>query len=297
LTSLVCAEKITLSDLPEEAFFRRFILKMFKLSPARLPLALVCTGLLALSACGSGQSQADRNAKDVLDQAQAQRAQAAGLDDLAAIQKSYDDLAGNPDISKQMQIVVRGRQAQLRQERISMMVAELRSEELAIGRDIEDIRQLAMQVSSAESSVDALKSYDPATQTDKLKSQAAAVQGSADQLTWSMPNPTTADPNGSVSLPTIFGAKQEIDSLTAKIQQNQSDTAAAHQLSSAKGDEAAARRVRLAISSLPMPRSPPTTAAMPPWPIPRPPRSPTTCSGCRPIATDPSSRKRISKPR
>jgi hypothetical protein len=205
---------------------------------ARLSMAFVCAGMLSLAGCGAGQGQADRNAADLLQQADQQRAAAQNIDDLTPIQKSYDDLAGNHDLSRQMQIVIRGRQAQLRQERISMMVADLRSQELIISRDIEDIRQLAMQVGGAEASVDALKSYDPATQIDKLKTQAAQVQGSADQLTWTMPNPTAADPNGSVSLPTLFGAKQEIQTLDAQIQQNQSDIDAAHKLSAAKGDEA-----------------------------------------------------------
>ena len=205
---------------------------------AGLTVVFVCAGMLSLAGCGAGQAQADRNAADILQQADQQRAAAQSIDDLTPIQKSYDDLAGNPNLSKQMQIVIRGRQAQLRQERISMMVADLRSQELVIGRDIQDIRQLAMQAGSAEASVDALKSYDPANQIEKLKAQAAQIEGSADQLTWTMPNPTAADPNGSVSLSTLFGAKQEIETLDAEIQKNKADTDAAHKLSAAKGDEA-----------------------------------------------------------
>ncbi len=207
-------------------------------SAARLSLALVCAGMLSLAGCGAGEASADRNAADILQQADQQRDQAQSIDDLTPVQKSYDDLAANSGLSKQMQIVIRGRQAQLRQERISMMVADLRSQELVVGRDIQDIRQLAMQAGSAEASVDALKSYDPGNQVEKLKAQAAQIEGSADQLTWTMPNPTAADPNGSVSLPTLFGAKQEIETLTAQIQKNQADTDAAHKLSAAKGDEA-----------------------------------------------------------
>jgi hypothetical protein len=207
-------------------------------SAARLSILFVCAGMLSLAGCGSGQGQADRNAADVLQQADQQRAQAQNIDDLTPIQKSYDDLAGNHNLSRQMQIVIRGRQAQLRQERISMMVADLRAQELIIGRDIEDIRQLAMQVGGAESSVEALKSYDPTTQIEKLKTQAAQTEGSADQLTWTMSNPTPTDPNGSVSLPTLFAVKKEIETLGAQIQQNQADADAAHKLSAAKGDEA-----------------------------------------------------------
>src|ERR1700728_172243 len=163
-------------------------------SAARLSITFVCAGMLSLAGCGSGQGHADSNAADILQRADQQRAQAQNIDDLTPIQKSYDDLAGNHSLSKQMQIVIRGRQAQLRQERISMMVADLRSQELIIGRDIEDIRQLAMQVGGAEASVEALKSYDPTTQIEKLKTQAAQTEGSADQLTWTMSNPTAADP-------------------------------------------------------------------------------------------------------
>ena len=205
---------------------------------ARVSLALVCAGMLSLAGCGSGQAQADRNAADALQKADQERAQAQNLEDLAPIQKSYDDLANNRDLSKQMQIVIRGRQAQLRQECISMMVADLRAEELIIGRDIEDIRQLAMQVAGAQSSVNALKAYDPANQIEKLKTQAAQIEGSADQLTWTLANPTAADANGSVTLPTLFAAGHEVQSLQARIEKDQADIQAAHKLSAAKGDEA-----------------------------------------------------------
>jgi len=212
---------------------------MFKLKAAvaGLSMVLVCAGFLSLAGCGAG-NQADQNAVMLLQKADQQRAQAQNLADLNALQASYDGLANDPGLSPTMRILMRGRQAQFRQERISMMVADLRSQELVIGRDVADIQRLAMEVAGAQSSVDALKSYDPANQIEKLQMRASEIEGSADQLVWNMPSPTAADPNGTVSESTLFAAKQAMETLAARIQQNEADTDAAHKLSAAKGDEA-----------------------------------------------------------
>lgn len=210
---------------------------------AHASIALVCAGMLSLAGCGSGEAAADRSAEDALQQVDQDRAKAESVDnfkveDLAPIQKRYDDLANDHTLSTTMQVIIRGRQAQVRQERIAMMVADLRAQELVISRDIEDMRELAMQVGGAQWSANALKSYDPSTQIANLKTQLAQAQGSADQLTWTMSDRTSNDPNSSVTLPTLFAAKQEVVNLNAKIQQDQTDADADHKLSAAKGDEA-----------------------------------------------------------
>jgi len=199
---------------------------------------LVCAGMLSLGGCGAGQQQADHDAQDKIQKTDVQRAQAQTVEDLDPAQKSYDDLANNHDLSKEMQILVRSRQAQLRLERITMMIADLRSQELVIDGEIADIQQLAMQVGGAQASVEALKAYDPGQQSDRLKTLAAQIEGSADQLTWMMPNPTAGNAQGKVTSSTLFAVKQQIDALNAKIKQNQADADAAHKLSSAKADEA-----------------------------------------------------------
>jgi hypothetical protein len=213
---------------------------MFKLKAAvaGFSMVLACASVAVLSGCGSPEQAADHDATDKIQQTEIARAAAKDFDDLAGAQKTYDDLANNRDLSKQMQILVRARQTQLRLERITMMVSALRSQELAIGQDIADIEQLAMQVAGAQTSVDALKVYDPATQGDKLTAMAAQIQGSANQLTWTMPSPTSADQSAKVTSPTLFAVTKEIETLTADIQKTQADMEADHKLSAAKADEA-----------------------------------------------------------
>ncbi len=204
-----------------------------------LSLALALIGFSLLNGCETSEQQADHAAQKAVETADQDRAKAQDLDDLLKVQKSYDDLAGNiQNLSKQMRVLVRSRQAQLRLERITMMVADLRQEELATTRTIEDIEQLAMQIAAAQASADALKAYDPASQGEKLETQEADIQGSADKLTWLMPNPTADDPNAKVTLPTLAALSEKIAALSGEIQRNQADTEAARKLSAAKGDEA-----------------------------------------------------------
>ena len=204
---------------------------------ARAALSLACSAALFITGCGAGQASADHNALQVLQQTDVERAGPQDPDQLNHIQKTYDDLANDPDLSKPMQVLVRARQAQFRQERIGLMLSDLRTQELAINRDIADIRRLAMQVSGAQTSVDALKAYDPSAQVQKLQAQAAQIQGSAGQLTWTI-STASGDNSSSVTVPTLFASKQEVQNLTNEIQQDQTDADAAHKLSAAKGDEA-----------------------------------------------------------
>ncbi|MGD0139578.1 MAG: hypothetical protein ABSD28_11920 [Tepidisphaeraceae bacterium] len=213
---------------------------MFKLKAAvsGFLAALVCAGFLSLIGCGSGEQQADHAARDAIAKADQDRAEARGLDDLNRIQTSYDNLANNHDLSTEMQILVRARQSQLRLERVMMMIAELRSQELLISRDINDIESLALQVAGMQASVDTLKSYDSSSQVQQLQAMQDQIAGSVDHLTWMMPNPTASNPTASVTSPTLFAVKHEIETLNAEIQQNQADTDAAHKLGAAKGVDA-----------------------------------------------------------
>ena len=221
---------------------------MFKLKAAisGLMTVLVCTGFGSLIGCGNSEQQADRAAREAIAQADQDRAEAQGrdrteeqrLEDLNKIQLSFDNLANNRDLSAQMQILVRARQSQLRLERVMMMIAELRSEELVISRNINDIESLAMQIASLQASVDTLKSYDSSAQVQTLKAMQAQIAGSADRLTWMMPNPSASDRNGSVTSPTLFAVTQEIETLNGEIEKNQADAEAAHKLSAAKGADA-----------------------------------------------------------
>ncbi|MGD0542293.1 MAG: hypothetical protein ABSB33_12325 [Tepidisphaeraceae bacterium] len=208
-----------------------------------LSLALALVGFSLLNGCETSEQQADHAAQKAVETADQDRAKAQNLDDLVKVQKSYDDLTTPPNLqnlSRQMRVLVRSRQAQLRLERITMMVADLRQEELATTRTIEDIEQLAMQIAAAQASADALKAYDPASQGEKLETQEADIRGSADKLTWLMPNPTADNPSAKVTLPTIAALSDKIAALTGEIQRNQADTEAARKLSAAKGDEAEA---------------------------------------------------------
>ena len=203
----------------------------------RAALAIACSTALFIAGCGAGQASADHSALEVLQQTDVARAGPQDPDSLNHIQKTYDDLANNPDLSKPMQVLVRARQAQFRQERIGLMLSDLHNQELAINRDIADIRRLAMQVSGAQTSVEALKAYDPSAQVQKLQAQAAQIQGSASQLTWTISTASGGN-SSSVTVPTLFASKQEVQNLTNEIQQDQSQADAAHKLSAAKGDEA-----------------------------------------------------------
>ncbi len=218
----------------------REYLFMHKLSAGitTISLVLALAGFTLLSGCGAGEGEADHAAETAIQTADASRTTAQSLDDLDGIQKTYDNLAADRSLSVQMQVLVRSHQTQLRLQRITMMAADLRSDELRISREIDDIGRLAIQIAAAQASVEALKAYDPASQIEKLKSQEAEIQGSVDKLTWAMPDPTTADPGGKVISPTLFAVNQEIEMDSSEIQRNQANIAAARKLSAAKGNEA-----------------------------------------------------------
>jgi len=202
----------------------------FKAVFSTLAAISLCALVLGLSGCGNAAT-ADRAAKDSLAEVDRERAQDSSLENLDRVQATLDSLASNSNLSDVMQILVRSRQAQVRLERIQLMIGDLRSQELTITRNINDMENLAMQVASAQANAEALKAYEPTGQVEKLKAQEAQIGGSETQPTWQMAG-------GSGTLPTLFAIKAQIQSLTQQIQDNQSQTDAAHKLSAAKGDEA-----------------------------------------------------------
>jgi len=199
---------------------------------------LVCAGVLSLIGCESSEQQADRAAREAIAKADQEHAAARGLDDLNRIQASFDNLANDRHLSTQMQILVSARRSQLRLERVMMMIAELRSRELLISRNMNDIELLAMQIASLQASVDTLKAYDSSSQVEKLTAMQDQIAGSAGRLTWMMPNPTASDRNASVTSPTLFAVKREIETLNGEIQKNLADTEAAHQLGAKRSADA-----------------------------------------------------------
>src|ERR1700677_2734362 len=145
----------------------------------------LCALILGLSGCGSAAT-ADRAAKDSLAEVDRERAQDSSLENLDRVQATLDSLASNSNLSDVMQILVRSRQAQVRLGRIQLMIGDLRSQELTITRNINDMENLAMQVASAQANAEALKAYEPTGQVEKLKAQEAQIGGSETQATWQM---------------------------------------------------------------------------------------------------------------
>jgi hypothetical protein len=189
---------------------------------AALSLAVACASLGLLTGCEDSQQHADKDAQAQIDQAEQAGAKAATLDDLDDVQRNFDTLANLPGLSTEMQIIVKGRQAQLRYQRILLMMSDLGGQEQVASRDIDDINQLAGQVASCEASMDAVKSYDPSFQSDSLRGQEGQLQGSADKLTWTAAVPGTAanmggSSNAAATSPTLFAITTEIDSLSTKI--------------------------------------------------------------------------------
>jgi predicted nucleic acid-binding Zn-ribbon protein len=209
---------------------------------AALSLAVSLASLSFLTACEDAQRRADRDVQSQVDVADQAGAKATTLDDLDDVQRSLDSLASQPGLSTEMQIIVRGRQAQLRYQRILLMMSDLGNQEQAASRSIDDINQLAAQVASCEASMDAVKSYDPSFQSETLKGQEAQLQGAADKLTWTAAVPGTtpgaAAPDASADSPTLFAINAEIDSLTGKIADVNQKIDAAKKESGAQRDQA-----------------------------------------------------------
>src|ERR1700733_7753483 len=134
---------------------------MFKsvASLTTVSLILACGAISFCAGCDGEQGKADNAAQQQVEKAEADRARASDPSQLDSIQQEYDTLASSQGLSPQMQIVVRADQAQLRLERSMKMVADLRTQELAIDRAINDIEQMGLQISGAQNNMASLNKY------------------------------------------------------------------------------------------------------------------------------------------
>jgi hypothetical protein len=186
-------------------------------------LTLVCGALCLCFACDGDQQKADRQMQEDLQKADAQHAAAADMDALDAVQSKYDALVNTPNISNQMKVVVRGKEAEVRLERSMKMAADLRSRELAITRAISDLERLGLQVAGLQSGIAALQKYDSAQAIASLTDKEDQIKGN-----------TANSDNG----PTLKDLGTQIDTLTAQITKGKADTEAAKQASSKDRDQA-----------------------------------------------------------
>lgn len=200
-------------------------------------LALGCVGLSFLPGCESSQEAADRAAVKTIDDAEQARAKAQNLNDLDSVLAKYDRLASDTSLSEPMQILIRDREAQLRLECTQRRIADLQKQETSIDGTISDIEQLAMQVAAAQSSIDAMKSFDPGPQIDKLKAREDAIRGGPDKPTWETSDSTSTDPNAKIVSPTLFAVDQEIAALSTKIAQDKSNIDSARKVSASRNDD------------------------------------------------------------
>jgi len=188
-----------------------------------LSLMLACAALCLCFGCDGDQEKADRQMQEDLQKADAQHAAAADMDALDAVQSKYDTLAASQDISSQMKVVVRGKQAEVRLERSMKMAADLRTQELAITRAISDLERLGLQVAGIQSGIAALQKYDPAQSIDSINDKEDQIKGN-----------TANSDNG----PTLKDLGTQIDTLTAQITKAKADSDAARQASSKDRDQA-----------------------------------------------------------
>jgi PBP1b-binding outer membrane lipoprotein LpoB len=151
---------------------------------ARISSILVCA--LVLAGCESGDQKADRVAMKKVDTAEKDRAKVTDPKMLDSIQSAFDSAASEPGMSDGGKAAIRGRQAQLRFERALFMAGDLRGKEMGIAQTINELQDLAMQLSAAQASVRALKGYDPSSQIDALKSRQTDIQAKLSALADSM---------------------------------------------------------------------------------------------------------------
>src|SRR5271165_3468141 len=123
---------------------------------AAVCLAVGYASLTLLTGCEDSQQQADRSAQAQVEIADQASTKATTLEELDNVQHQFDSIANQTGMSTETQIIVRGRQAQLRYQRILMMISDLNSQQQLAGRDIDDINQLAAQVASCEASLDSI---------------------------------------------------------------------------------------------------------------------------------------------
>ncbi|MGA3065774.1 MAG: hypothetical protein ABSF29_02890 [Tepidisphaeraceae bacterium] len=180
--------------------------------PKTLALAAVCIAAGLLVGCDTQQRKADQAAADKMKAVESARLAAADIDQLQSVEQQYDELAGNVgDLSPRMHALIRGRQAEVRFEVATLMLADLRSEELGIIRTIDEIQNLAVQIAGSQASVASLQAYDPTSEINDLHAKEAAIQGAAGDTS-----------TGSTA--TLAGVNSAIDKLNDQITQNQAQT-------------------------------------------------------------------------
>jgi hypothetical protein len=155
---------------------------MLRRLPVRMSVwaAIFCALGLAAGGCDTQQRMADHAAEAQMQKVEIARQQAATLDQLQDVERQYDSLASQiVTLSPRMHILIRGNQASVRYEVAMLQLAQLRSEEQAITRTIDEIENLAVQVAAAQTSVTGLQAYDPSQQIDAIRAKETAIQGSA----------------------------------------------------------------------------------------------------------------------
>jgi hypothetical protein len=174
------------------------------------------TGLIVLSGCETQEHKADAQAAAEIPKIEAAQGAVSDPSQLQQIQSQYDQLAAINGLSPQMRILIRAHQAQVRFERATLLMSDLRTKELQITRTISDLEKLGIQLTGAQASVAGLQGYDPTASVQTIRSKEEALQGTG-------PADSTAD---SITLAKL---QTKIDSLNASLDKNKQDAAALKQ--------------------------------------------------------------------
>ncbi|MDP9174633.1 MAG: hypothetical protein M3O30_12320 [Planctomycetota bacterium] len=198
-----------------------------------ISLAFGCAAFTLVSGCDSQERQADVAVQKQVDAAEKSRGSASNdLTKLESVQNQYDSASrGSSSASPEMSLVVKGRAAQLRFERVELMLGDLRAKDLQVVQTINSIEQLAYQVAGAQSGIEAIKGYNPSAEISALQKQILDITGGPSQSEWTVPGTE-------IKAPTILALKTAIDQKTDEIARNQFDAANLKKISAAKIDQA-----------------------------------------------------------
>ncbi len=199
---------------------------MFKsVAVAASSLILGCAAVILVGGCSNPQEDADRAAAKAVAAAEQQRATATDVASLDTVLSQYDTIARQTGLSPQMQIVVKGAQAQLRYEIATDKMAQLRAKEIDISRMIANLQQLGSRVAGAQASVNAIKEYDPTKTITALKAREDDIKGANGPGNWAV----NADNN--VNMPNLAAVNATIDKLNTAIETNKSQSQDLHKKS------------------------------------------------------------------
>jgi len=190
---------------------------MFKSAVVRtsLAVAVACAAVVFCAGCENDQQRADKAARAKIEAADRARAIATSLQQLADVQQRYDSLGASVSgLSPQLRILIRGDQGGVRMQRATMMLAQLRGEDLEIQRIINQIEQLSVQIAAAQASIDALGAHDPTAQIEAVRAKEAAIQGAA---------APAAAADQAKPMTSIAQLDKEIDRLNSQIAKNKTD--------------------------------------------------------------------------